>query len=107
MSHPFDLMCKKHPDRPAVVWERKRMVCAECYEFCPNHPDRRVVDSGVCTKRFCAECIEQHQQTWANRSGDIFAIRYQDERAPDGRSIYADHQGYYRPIMNEGFDKNE
>ena len=31
------------------------------YEMCPKHPDRPVVDRHVCTRRFCAECIEDHQ----------------------------------------------
>ena len=25
---------------------------------CPNHPDRPVVDAGVCTKQKCQECID-------------------------------------------------
>ena len=28
-------------------------------------------------------------------------IRYQDEKAPDGRSIYLDNQGYYRATREE------
>ncbi len=74
MSHPFDLMCKNHPER--VIDERGRAdrFCSECYINACN--------AG-------ARWADAH---WA----DTPAPRYQDERSPDGRSIYADHQGKYR-----------
>ena len=37
------------------------------YERCPKHPARQVVNSGEAAKRWCAECIEQHKQNYADR----------------------------------------
>lgn len=37
------------------------------YERCPKHPKRAVVDSSICTTRFCAECIEKHKQNYVDR----------------------------------------
>lgn len=65
------------------------------YEQCPNHPDRPVVDSGVCTKRFCEECmavrraeaidfaIDQQRDSWER--DDRYDMRY-----------YSDHPRYAR-----------
>ena len=82
MSHPFDLMCRNHPER--VIDERGRWdcFCTECYINAWNAGAR------------------QADATWADRP----RTRYQDERAPDGRSIYADHQGYYRRNDSERND---
>ena len=76
----------------AAAEEKRRFLEAHPgYEQCPKHPERPVVDSGVCTLRFCDECVASHQQNfadalphpWAQR--DDYDMRY-----------YSDHPRYSR-----------
>ena len=47
--------------------ERQRFMSEHPnYDRCPKHPDRLVVDSNVCTKRYCSECIEDHLRNYAD-----------------------------------------
>lgn len=61
------------------------------YEQCPKHPDRPVVDSNVCTLRHCAECVQEHQQNWADTEPHPWANR-DDYDMPH----YSDHPRYRR-----------
>lgn len=62
--------------------ERARFLAAHPgYEQCPKHPERPVVDSSVCTLRFCAECIERHKQDYADQRSEP---RYDDHRMAGG-----------------------
>ena len=60
------------------------------YEFCLKHPERPVVDSGVCTKRHCAECIEDN----AARHLDA-RIKQDVGGMSDPRNWRADHDMRY------------
>ena len=73
--------------------ERRRFLEANPgYEQCLKHPERAVVDSSICTKRFCAECIEDRQRAWADHRR-LDAWRGDDRN--DMRD-YSDHPRYER-----------
>ena len=78
MSHPFDIVCEFHPEREGKL---------------------RIDLPSIGVKRYlCEECNDKIVRAFSNIKGERnrFPLRYQDERSPDGRSIYADHQGKYR-----------
>ncbi len=73
------------------------------YHQCPKHPDRPVVDSGVCTKRHCAECIEEMQ---ARALDD--AIHRGAAGMNDPRNWRAEHDmRYYSDHPNHSYSERE
>ncbi len=58
---------------------------------CSRHPERDAVQP-IALRR-CAECLEDARALYADQHGREYTQRYQDERSPDGRSIYAEMSG--------------
>jgi hypothetical protein len=67
----------------------------DCVYRCSTHPDREVVTPIAC--RRCQECHDDAIRNYAAQHHFVPTFRYQDERSPDGRSIYLDHKGHYKP----------
>lgn len=62
---------------------------------CKNHAERDAV--APIALRWCAECHEIAKRNHAEQHAFKPQWRYQDEQTTDGRSIYLDHMGYYKP----------
>lgn len=74
------------------IEERERYITSHPgYEQCPKHPERPVVDSGVCTLRHCAECVEDR-----SAAATEAAIRRDLDRHHTGRASGMGHT--YRQV---------
>ena len=67
MDEPYDYETQQADERRMQEAERDRFLAAHPgYNFCPKHPERPVVDANISTKRFCAECVENHLRNYAD-----------------------------------------
>lgn len=77
-AHRADLEHQAADERARFLAERPG------YEFCPQHPERAVVDSGVCTLRHCAECVESHRMGYV----DAERLPWDDDHRMSGGQLY-------------------
>ena len=90
MDEPYDYEAQQADERRMQEAERDRFLAAHPgYEQCPNHPERPVVDAHVSTKRFCAECVENHQSGYAEYHIKRGTGTWRDwEHKPDNGWLY-------------------
>ena len=62
---------------------------------CRNHSQRESV--APIALRMCEECLQQAHANYASQTHRNYSSRYQDERSTDGRSIYGEMRGEYKP----------
>jgi hypothetical protein len=65
--------------------------------FCKHHADRLVV--APIALRLCEQCKADALARYAEQA-DREHYRLQDEQSPDGRSIYGEMMGRYKPDRN-------
>ena len=66
---------------------------------CRQHPEREATPP--IALRLCQECHEDAKRNYAEQHEREYPFRFQDEQSPDGRYIYKEMRGYYKPRREE------